>query len=65
MVRILTAGFVLMIFFLLAEMRDILVEWRESYDKERQTRSQGWTPRSIPSCDRELWERIREGCDDE
>lgn len=65
MFRILIACFVLMIFFLLAEMRDILVEWREAYDKERETISQGWTPRSIPVCDKELWLRITEGCDDE
>lgn len=24
-----------------------------------------WEPPTIPQCDKELWERIREGCDNE
>lgn len=24
---------------------------------------QGWSPPAIPQCDKPLWDRIREGCD--
>jgi hypothetical protein len=28
------------------------------------TCSEGWKPPDIPQCEKELWDRIREGCDD-
>lgn len=34
-------------------------------EEERQEKSKGWTPRSIPVCDKELWERIKDGCPDD
>jgi len=42
--------------------------WDKAYHKhieEEQNKEihQGWTPRSIPMCEKELWLRITEGCD--
>lgn len=62
MTRLLILLFVFMIFVSLADFKDFLQEWRETYEQERIEREKGWTPRSIPVCDKELWERIEDGC---
>ena len=28
-------------------------------------KTEGWSPPPIPNCNKEIWDRIREGCDDE
>lgn len=35
-----------------------------AFEQERQVKIQGWTPPPIPQCDKALWDRIREGCDE-
>lgn len=38
------------------------------YQKEHAkdwTITEGWEPPVIPSCNKEIWDRIREGCDEQ
>ncbi len=35
--------------------------FKDSHEKEQVI--EGWEPPVIPSCNKELWDRIREGCD--
>ena len=46
----------------LAELNALLENWHEEWQVVTE---EGWTPREIPQCDKELWERITDGCDDE
>ena len=51
--------------FILILCADAIVDAAKAnaiYELERQTKVQGWTPREIPKCDKELWLRIKDGC---
>ena len=41
-----------------------IVTIAKAHDQTEQNRvkSEGWTPRPIPKCDKELWLRIKDGC---
>ena len=32
------------------------------YEAANQVKVEGWKPRKIPQCDKELWLRIKDGC---
>ena len=53
---------IIMIMMLLVAMSKHLKQWHEEWQVVTE---EGWTPREIPECDKALWERITEGCDDE
>lgn len=62
MIRFIILLFVFLIFICVTQMHEDLKAWRKEYDQRQE--STGWTPRSIPVCDKELWERIKDGCPD-
>jgi hypothetical protein len=57
-----TPGFVLFVVCVLLGWFTFSVFWvLGNYENEIEY-SKGWEPREIPICDRELWERIKDGC---
>ncbi len=66
-----TNGFFLVIVIVLSittfEVVDRVIDYREtelSYQRERDC-MELWQPPTIPQCDKDTWDRIREGCDNE
>jgi len=44
----------------------VIIEAAEAhaeYEAANQVEVKGWQPRKIPQCDKELWLRIKDGCD--
>jgi len=64
-------GFLLLIIYLVLlivaigvwKMNDTLEQWHEEW--QTVSAQPVDTRPAIPHCDKELWDRIREGCDDE